>query len=1258
MKSLDRTQLKLIAISAMVCDHIAWGFVEFWSPLGQIMHIIGRFTLPIMCFFVAEGFRNTSSVKGYIKRMICFWIITIIPFYLFFKELYEYRQNIIFDLLLGLLMLALFENKQIKKWQKIICAVGILVVSSMVGGWVIMPILYIWVFYYVKEFKKQAAWICGLTVFLEIFLIVAVELNRILHFSKYDWPWYDKLYFLGFMLPLLVLRKYNGQKGKNVLGKYFFYLFYPAHFLVLAGARALRNGCTVYDIYVALHIIALIICLGILLMVLWAKPSRGQSGTLLLVASGCIYTFGFLVEIISGNVGGFYAGTLMQYFGECLLMVGFTMFVGEMCQREVPAFVYACEWVCGFLIMWMLLTTRENGLFYTYIGINEEGPFPRLVLEHGVGFCFFVVYVAIVCVGCMLTCIIGVLHSGGIDRKRMLCTAIAISCPWIPNLIRATGITGGYEIPCFGIMGAVVLVGMALTRYEYFDSIALAGENALNHGQEGIMVIDNRNAITYFNKRMEDLFGTLELKRDAFQNRTLKDVFEGRLKEIEVQDRIYEMRVEPLEEGGYIQGHMLWLLDITEHHQMLLNVESKNEQLQQAKLQAEEARKEAILANEAKRKFLAHMSHEIRTPINAVLGMDTMILRETQESQTKEYALDIQNAGKSLLSLINDILDFSKIESGKLEIFQVEYDFSSMIHDISNMLKAKVEAKKLKLNIYVNEDLPSRLSGDDVRIRQVLVNLLNNAVKYTQEGSVTLRIDGNVEGQKVFLDFSVEDTGIGIKEEDIEKLFEEFQRIEEKRNRNVEGTGLGLNITTQLLNLMDSKLYVESVYGKGSRFYFSLEQQVIDNSPIGNIEERIRKQSKEYDYKSEFLIPNAQILVVDDNIVNLKVFVGLLKKTKADIDAVDSGRECLKMISQKKYDLIFLDHMMPEMDGIEVLHKMKEWKEHMNTKTPIVALTANAITGAKEMYLREGFDAFLSKPINPEKLEQTIFQLLPKELFSFDFNSTTNSSLLNAEGETTMQLQGGERFEENIKGQKENLELPMIDGIDWSYGQLHLPGEELLLDTVEDFYKSIRVEAESLDKFYFGIFQGRENRREYFKVEKSNGLKEENRTGTDFYLTEEEKQNLQQYRIKVHGMKSAANMIGAIVLGGMAKILENAAKDVDINTMEKLHSVFIKEWLSYQEKLEIVVPRNKSKMNGQEVLEDYTKILTYLGNLRQALEDLDIVVMDKIMEDLEKFTYPEHIQEKMNSLGAFVVNIDSEQAFEIIDELTNVMNHK
>ncbi len=634
-------------------------------------------------------------------------------------------------------------------------------------------------------------------------------------------------------------------------------------------------------------------------------------------------------------------------------------------------------------------------------------------------------------------------------------------------------------------------------------------------------------------------------------------------------------------------------------------MEQKNEQLERANALAEEARKDAIAADMAKGKFLAHMSHEIRTPINAVLGMNTMILRETKDAQVKEYALDIQNAGKNLLSLINDILDFSKIESGKLEIIQGEYDFSSLIYDVANMIKAKVEAKNLELRIYVKENLPSRLLGDDVRIRQVLVNLLNNAVKYTQKGSVTLRIDGTMSNGKVVLDFSVEDTGIGIKEEDITKLFHEFERIEEMRNRNIEGTGLGMNITTQLLNLMGSEIHVKSTYGEGTRFYFALEQQIVDSTPIGNLEERIRKQATEYEYMAAFVAPNAQILVVDDNLVNLKVFIGLLKRTKVNVDVADSGKECLKRIEEKRYDLIFLDHMMPEMDGIETLHRMKQMEDNKSADTPVIALTANAITGAKEMYLGEGFDAFLPKPINPEKLEQMMLRLLPRDLLMFEEEEEAE-------------------FEPVMVQHVEESDFPMVDGVDWSYGRMHLPDRQLFEETVEDFYKAIFVEADNLNEYYKEI---------------GNSV-----------------DALQAYRIKVHSMKNSANLIGATVLGGMAKLLENAAKDGELERIHTLHDLFIDEWKGYKEKLKECV--RTPQMSDKKVVENVGVILSLLESLRDAVQEMEMDEMDSLMAELEGYAYPSDIYSKIENLSVQVLNMDEERAIKQIEELLEIVKEK
>lgn len=391
----------------------------------------------------------------------------------------------------------------------------------------------------------------------------------------------------------------------------------------------------------------------------------------------------------------------------------------------------------------------------------------------------------------------------------------------------------------------------------------------------------------------------------------------------------------------------------------------------------------AFAASEAKSSFLSNMSHEIRTPINAILGMNEMILRECSDADIVSYAESIKTAGSTLLGLINDILDFSKIEAGKIEIIPVNYDLSSLINDLVNMIQIKTDDKGLALSLDFDKKLPKILYGDEVRIKQIITNILTNAVKYTEKGIVTFSIGFKRiedEPDSVILLVSVKDTGIGIKPEDMKKLFAEFERIEEERNRNVEGTGLGMAITKNLLLLMKSSLKVESIYGLGTKCSFELKQKVIKWEPLGDYEASYKAGLKERKrYKEKFTAPTAQILVVDDNQMNLMVFKKLLKQTEIKIDTAISGDEGLNLTQDNKYDIIFLDHMMPDKDGIETLGELRAQEKNPNSKTVIVCLTANAISGAREKYIGAGFDNYLTKPINPDKLEEMLLKYLPKE---------------------------------------------------------------------------------------------------------------------------------------------------------------------------------------------------------------------------------------------------------------------------------------
>lgn len=399
-----------------------------------------------------------------------------------------------------------------------------------------------------------------------------------------------------------------------------------------------------------------------------------------------------------------------------------------------------------------------------------------------------------------------------------------------------------------------------------------------------------------------------------------------------------------------------------------------------ANRELQEAADKAISADKAKNDFLANMSHEIRTPINAVLGMNEMIMREAEEKNILEYAANIQSSGRTLLSIINDILDFSKIESGKMEIVPVSYDVSSLVYDIINMIRIRADKKKLEFIYEIDENIPSVLYGDDVRIRQVLTNILTNAVKYTPEGYVKMQIKFlEIFDSVVQLEFSVTDTGIGIREEDMDKLFASFQRLDQEKNRSIEGTGLGMSIVQRLLTMMDSELKVSSVYGSGSTFSFRLKQKIVKEEPIGDFEERFRTTVKEHASVGVARIaPKVRVLVVDDNETNLLVAKSLLKRTRVKLDTATGGVKCIELLKNNSYHIVFLDHMMPEMDGIETLKKIKE--ENLAPDTCFVALTANAIHGARQSYLDAGFDDYLSKPFTGMDIERCLFEHVPAEL--------------------------------------------------------------------------------------------------------------------------------------------------------------------------------------------------------------------------------------------------------------------------------------
>ena len=608
----------------------------------------------------------------------------------------------------------------------------------------------------------------------------------------------------------------------------------------------------------------------------------------------------------------------------------------------------------------------------------------------------------------------------------------------------------------------------------------------------------------------------------------------------------------------------------------------------------------AKAANKAKSDFLSNMSHEIRTPINAVLGLNEMIIRESKEKEIVKYAVDVENAGKGLLGIVNDILDFSKIEAGKLEIIPINYDLSSSVNDIINMVTKRAEAKHLSFRVEVDPETPHLLYGDDVRLKQCILNILTNAIKYTDDGSVTLTISGKkADYSHVMLTVHVVDTGIGIKDKDIPKLFTAFQRIEEERNRTIEGTGLGLNIVQSLLSLMDSRLEVVSVYGEGSDFYFSVLQGVIDWEPIGDFKETyLKKVETKASYHELFKAPKARILVVDDTELNLTVVKGLLKQTEIQIDTAISGYDALYMLKKKKYNVIFLDHRMPGMDGVQTFQKMLTLEGNLNKGVPCVALTANAVAGAKEMYLATGFSDYMTKPIEGKKLEALLLQYLPENLVEFVQKDEVKVEKI----PELAPIDSAESSESAGVFSK-------ITGINLEGALKYTGGAEVLEPALKEFYRVIDKNSSEIEQF-----------------------------AAD--------KDWRNYTILVHALKSSARLIGAEKLSEDAKYLEKCGDaENEAEILEKTPAL-LELYRSYKNHLAPLCAEADENDEKEEMpLSQYNEAVSNIGECVQAF---DYDTADQIISMMKDYKIPDDRKEHFAELIDAVSAVDQERILQIV----------
>ncbi|MGN1154732.1 MAG: ATP-binding protein [Agathobacter sp.] len=838
--------------------------------------------------------------------------------------------------------------------------------------------------------------------------------------------------------------------------------------------------------------------------------------------------------------------------------------------------------------------------------------------------------------------------------------------------------------------GSILFIILGVLKGEFFNVTDQGREWVIEHSDNIFIISDSMYGYLDANPCAKQAFPELNfLLKNQMLPKQIKELFTNEDCNIHIGERHYTKEVEAISQEGKIQGYSLLLVDVTQQCLLLHQVEEEKER-------AEEA-------NQAKSMFMSNMSHEIRTPMNAIVGMTDILLREELPERTKEYLYNIKNSGNALITIINDILDFSKIESGKMEIIEDDYEPMSMFHDVSMIFLNRIGDKNVELIYDIDTKLPLKLHGDSQRIRQVIINLMNNAIKFTEAGYVKLTVSIQKQSrEEIELLFQIKDSGQGIREEDIGKLFGSFQQVDTKKNHYKEGTGLGLAICKQLVTLMGGTIGVESEYGKGSTFYFTISQKIQNEKPAAQIRRKpaeevvvsgrfdnelilveyeklireygvceikleqaileqrkidtfftddpgsVSKEEREQleKWKTSFCIlqnpmqqnlsgehamlinkpiyslnfcqainreeisyseakekeicftaPDAKILIVDDAEMNLKVAIGLLEPLHLQIDTAENGKNAVEKIKKQPYDIVFMDHMMPIMDGIEATKVIRGLEGEYYQKLPIVALTANATTEAKESFRANGLNDFVAKPIKVQEICKCIRRWLPEEKIH-----TAEKSAI----------------QENVLKDKGEEELPAIEGLDVAAGIENSGSKKLFISLLGDFYKLIDQKSEKIEKCL------------------ADGM-------------------LRDYTVEVHALKNTARMIGALELSEKFYHLEQLGNAGEQKTLEIETPEVLTLYRSYKPILAVygkLQEKDKKRVPVEEIIQS-------LEELRNAMDGFDLDGADVSMKKIESYIFPgDSYQEKIERLSAYVADVAMEDVMNLSEELIAVLKNE
>lgn len=1037
-----------------------------------------------------------------------------------------------------------------------------------------------------------------------------------------------------------------------------------------------------------IHVIGTIICFMLLIWVTKRNVTDYRSAIILAMACCLVALVSRCLYIMSDNMDTLLVLSKMEYMGKCFVNYCVLKFVIKWKKAEFPEGllnIFLGINLCAFIL---IMTCQYHHLYYKSIGIAPSALSVGgyiLVKENAFFYYLYMIFIVaelVLSVEIILRPII--LGKADVKERKIdifiLMAAFAL-CIFI--VLRMVGVFAEDDPTTLGILVTCIFWTIAINSGSLFDTVKSAKEGLVEDLSEGIIVADNNNSILYSNPAAKRIVKGLENGWSLEEAKRVLNDYKYDGMQIEIDGRYYETRLSEIKDNGsHVKGNMMSIIDVT-------NVVEQTKQMQELKERAEDA-------NMAKSIFLSNMSHEIRTPMNAIVGMTEILLREDLNDKEKEYLINIKNSGKSLLTIINDVLDFSKIESGKMDIIPENYNTSVFLNDLGMVFLNRIGNKGVDLVLDIDSRMPAVLYGDSARIRQVIINIVNNAIKFTDVGYVRLKIDiVDMDDKEARIRYSVKDTGIGIRDADVSKLFRSFEQINTKRASKQEGTGLGLSVSQRLVELMGGNIEVVSTFGVGSEFYFELKQGIVNKKPAAEIKKRsdgrvpvvtcfvnssyrrmnfekmagdfempyisydeMVKKSKKADYifvdnelyadmtsdlsaevlneaticvlynpmfetkkiagtKSvnrpvfsvnfaqtinnetteveiedenclNFIAPAANILLVDDNEMNRKVAIGLLKPLLMRIDTAVDGKEALDMIKKNKYDLVLMDHMMPVMDGIEATKALRAMDDDYYRKLPVIALTANAVMDARKSFEEAGMDGFVAKPIELNDIVALLRKFIPPEK-------------MYRQSDDIDTMEKAETIED----------IPVIDGIDIKEGIKNSGSKEMFLKMLSDYYNIIDIKTSKIEQ----------------------------------YLADN---MIRDYVIEVHGLKSSSRLIGASKMSNEFLRMEMLGNNNDIEQLKKETPAVLKMFYSFKDKLKSFVDYNDDDKNDVSI----DSLINILQDISYAIDNFDLEKADDAMGMLNSCRIPDECREDMELLRAYMSDVEMEEIISMCDKMT------